>query len=307
MRNMNRGTGEVRGALFFRSVIAATAAASLLSITLPSFAAEPAAKAKPAPSAATNADAPDAAVPDDATKPAKPALPKLPPPPGAKKLSPAFDVWIDPKEGVVICDGEVCLREGYLEMFSCTKNTKEHEAIVSANTQAYLVHAALLSLGAKAGHPAIFVPKYQPAEGTEVEVEVHWRDAQGKEQKARAQDWIQDMKTDKAMKYPFVFGGSRFWKDPDTGKEYYQAEGGDFICVSNFGTAMLDLPVESSQSNDSLEFKAFTERIPPVGTPVRLIFRPKLEKKDKKAEGEVPKEIGASGEAKAEGVKENAK
>ena len=74
------------------------------------------------------------------------------------------------------------------------------------------------------------------------------------------------------MTYPWVFAGSRFWTDEETGKQYYQAEGGDFICVSNFGTAALDIPVESSQSNDALEFEAFTERIPPLGTPVRLVL-----------------------------------
>lgn len=39
---------------------------------------------------------------------------------------------------------------------------------------------------------------------------------------------------------------------------------------------MLDIPVESSQSNEELVFEAFTERIPPLGAPVRLIFKPKL-------------------------------
>ena len=70
------------------------------------------------------------------------------------------------------------------------------------------------------------------------------------------------------------FAGSYFWKDEETGKEYYQAEGGDFICVSNFSTAMLDIPVESSQSDAELMFEAFTERIPPRGTPVRLTLKP---------------------------------
>src|SRR5207237_5670886 len=76
--------------------------------------------------------------------------------------------------------------------------------------------------------------------------------------------------------YPFVFAGSGFWVNPDTGKQHYQAEGGDFVCVSNFGTAMLDIPVKSSQSNEELEFQAFTEKIPPLGAPVRLVFKPKL-------------------------------
>ena len=107
---------------------------------------------------------------------------------------------------------------------------------------------------------------------------VVWKDEQGKRQTARAQDWIRDSQTDEAMKHPWVFAGSGFWNDEETGKEYYQAEGGDFICVSNFATAMLDLPIESSQLNDTLMYHAFTERIPPRGTIVTLILTPKPER-----------------------------
>lgn len=225
----------------------------------------------------------------DDLKPVK--LPKLPEPEGATRLSPKFDVWLDAKRGAVVVDGQVSLRRGMLEMFACIRNTKEHESVVTADTQAFLVHAGLLRLGAEPGHPAQFVPEFKPPAGTEIDVTVEWRDAAGKPQTAKAQDWIRDLKTGKAMTYPFVFAGSRFWTDEETGKQYYQAEGGDFICVSNFGTASLDIPVESSQSNDALEFEAFTERVPPLGTPVRLVLKPVL----KKAEG---------GEQKAEGQKE---
>jgi hypothetical protein len=193
----------------------------------------------------------------------------------------------------VIVDGQICLRQGMLEMFACTRNTKEHEAIVSADTKAYLVHTGLLALGAQAGHPVQFQPTYKPPTGTEIDVLVRWKDDEGKMQTARAQDWIKDIKTKKAMTFPFVFGGSSFWTDPENGKQHYQAEGGDFVCVSNFGTAMLDIPVKSSQSNEELEFEAFTEKIPPLSTPVRLVFKPKLkEKAAEKGKGEVPKVEG---------------
>jgi hypothetical protein len=218
-----------------------------------------------------------------AEEPAATPPPKLPAPEGATRLAPNFDVWLDAKRGAVLVDGQVSLRRGMLEMFACIRNTKEHEAVVSANTQAFLVHAALLRLGAEAGHPAQFVPEFKPPAGTEIEISVEWLDPQGKLQTARAQDWIRDMKTGKAMTYPWVFAGSRFWTDEETGKQYYQAEGGDFICVSNFGTAAIDIPVESSQSNESLEFEAFTERIPPLGTPVRLVLKPVPKGKETKA------------------------
>lgn len=229
----------------------------------------------------------------------KVSLPKLPEPAGATRLSPKYDVWLDAKRGAVLVDGQVSLRRGMLEMFACIRNTKEHESVVTADTQAFLVHAGLLRLGAEPGHPAQFVPEFKPPAGTEIDVTVEWRDENGKDHTARAQDWIRDIKTGKAMAYPFVFAGSRFWTDEETGKQYYQAEGGDFICVSNFGTAALDIPVESSQSNDALEFEAFTERIPPLGTPVRLVLKPL----PKTAEG---RERGPEGQLKTNEL-ENAK
>lgn len=237
----------------------------------------------------------DAASTDNS--PGKPApAPKLPAPKGAKRLSRDYDVWVDPKQKVVIVDGQVSLREGMLEMFACTRNTKEHESVVSANTKAFLVHAALLSLGAETGRPAQFVPKYRPPTGTEIDVLVQWVDEQGKEHTAKAQDWIKDINAEKAMAHPFVFAGSSFWTDEETGKKFYQAEGGDFICVSNFGTAMLDIPVQSSQSNTELAFEAFTERIPPLGAPVRLILKPKVKEAESREQGGRSEKEGKQGE-----------
>jgi hypothetical protein len=97
---------------------------------------------------------------------------------------------------------------------------------------------------------------------------------------------VRDIKTKKEMNHPWVFAGSSFWVDPSTNERSYQAEDGDFICVSNFASAMLDLPVESSQANDALDFEAFTEHIPPQRTKVTLYLKPKVTAKtDSKAGG----------------------
>ncbi|MFV2069023.1 MAG: YdjY domain-containing protein, partial [Pirellulales bacterium] len=167
-------------------------------------------------------------------------------------------------------------REGPLEMFACTRGTKEHESVVSIRVKAYMVHAALLAIGAEPGHPAQFTPAYRPASGTPVKITVEWIDTAGKQHRTGAQQWIRNARTGKAMSQGWVFAGSGFWTDEQTGKKYYQAEGGDFICVSNFPSAMLDLPIESSQANDALLFEAFTKQIPPLGTPVRLVLTPTL-------------------------------
>ena len=83
------------------------------------------------------------------------------------------------------------------------------------------------------------------------------------------------------MEHPWVFAGSGFWKDPETGEEFYMAEAGDLICVSNFSTATLDIPAKSSQVNEGLLFEANPDVVPPLGTPVRLVLKPKLEEKEK--------------------------
>jgi hypothetical protein len=101
---------------------------------------------------------------------------------------------------------------------------------------------------------------------------MRWKDDKGVVSQRPAQEWIRDNRTGKPMEEQWVFAGSAFWTDPSDGKEYYQADGGDLVCLSNFPTAMLDLPIESSQSNEALLFDAFEGRVPPKGTAVEMIF-----------------------------------
>jgi hypothetical protein len=85
------------------------------------------------------------------------------------------------------------------------------------------------------------------------------------------------MKSRKPLAIDWVFGGSLFFPDPEDAKKpkLYAANGGDLICVSNFETAMLDLPVPSTQLDGDLQYEAFTERIPPLGTKVTVILAPR--------------------------------
>jgi hypothetical protein len=225
--------------------------------------------------------------PEPAVEP--PAEPRKADPAGLTRIAKDYDVWIDVERKLVVVDGKVCLRRGPLEMFACPRGTKEHEAIVSVNSPAQFVHAGLLAVGALKGKPVSFRPEYSPASGTVIDVWVLWKDKDGMNHKVRAQQWIKNAVTEKEMEYNWVFGGSGFWTDEETGERHYHADGGDFICVSNFSTAMMDLPVESSQANSELLFTAFTERIPPMGTEVRLVLVPRIERKPASSgEGSAP-------------------
>lgn len=192
--------------------------------------------------------------------------------PELRRLSPTEEVWIDRERREVVVGGRVALDDGLLEFFACPAGTKEHESVVAVDSSARLVHAALLAVGLEPGKPVSFDPEYRPATGPRIRVTMRWTDADGAVQEADARGWIRNTRTGKALETDWVFAGSAFWTDPADGREYYQADGGDLLCVSNFPTATLDLPIESSQSNEALLFEVFKERVPKRETPVEMIL-----------------------------------
>jgi hypothetical protein len=217
------------------------------------------------------ADGPDQGGAADG-QPAAPQKPAADRHPELRRLSPTDEIWIDLAKKEVVVGGKVALREGILEVFACPELSKEHEAVVATKCPARLVHAGLLAIGLETGAPARFVPEYVPPTGSKVKVRVRWKDDDGKMQERPAQEWVRNTDTGEALAVDWVFVGSGFWRDPADGTEHYEADAGDMICLSNFPSAMLDIPVESSDANEDLLFEAFEERVPQHGTPVELIL-----------------------------------
>ena len=191
--------------------------------------------------------------------------------PELTRLSPKQTVWVDAQSRQLIVGGAVALADGPIEFFACPRKTKEHESVVAVDATANLVHTGLLAIGLRAGNPASFYPEFKPATGDSVAIAVRWQDETG-DHEVPAQRWVKNSQTGQELNYTWIFAGSSFWKNPETNIEYYQADGGDLVCVSNFPTATLDLPITSSQANDSLLFEVFTGRVPKRGTPVELVF-----------------------------------
>ncbi len=172
-------------------------------------------------------------------------------------------------------DGKVVQNHALLEMFACPLDSgKEHESVVAVFSNSQLIHAGLLAVGAKPGHPAKFDPEFQAATGTRIRIEVQWKDENGKLQTIAARRWVRSIRDKKELDMDWVFGGSMIYKDGESGREYYLAEGGELVCVSNFATATLDLPTPSPDAAANQMFEANTDLIPPLGTPVRLILTP---------------------------------
>lgn len=205
-------------------------------------------------------------------------------PASAKKVEVGKNVFleVDGDRRQVRVNAQVCLRKGQLEQLLTRKRTKEHEAVLAADVDARLIHSALIMARAEQGKPVQFLPKFQPPTGTTIKVTLEYSDPQTKKLvRVPAQQWIRNFKTQKPLQMDWVFAGSILMPDPldKTKQPFYAANDGDLICLSNFDTAMLDLPVNSSRENADLLFEADTDRIPPVETPVQVILEPVLKLK----------------------------
>src|SRR5205807_3887545 len=130
----------------------------------------------------------------------------------------------------VLVAAVVCLREGPLEQLLCRKNTKEHEAVLSADVDARDIHTALVAARAEPGSPVRFEPTYRPARGTTIKVSVQYEE-KGKQVTVPARSWVKNLKTGKELDTDWVFAGSRLVENPlDKDKpKYYLANDGDVI------------------------------------------------------------------------------
>lgn len=108
-------------------------------------------------------------------------------------LNPQKTVFLDIPGKRVLLKARVCLTEGLLEMLLCPHQTKEHESILSTESQAFTVHTGLLALGCKEGKAARYdseTEEYTPASGQIIDVFLHWVDTDGKLRRERAQNWV---------------------------------------------------------------------------------------------------------------------
>lgn len=135
------------------------------------------------------------------------------------------------------------------------------------------------------------IPKRSELQYDQITKELIWFGQMSEKQKTTLMTWSKDEDYQRALKKLFersqvkemqakwVFAGSGFFKDEETGQEHYLAEGGEVICVANFPQAMLDLATRSSAQEAELLYEAATDRIPPLGTEVTVELIPNVAKK----------------------------
>jgi len=188
-------------------------------------------------------------------------------------------ITLDWQARTVTVQAEVVRREGLLELVLCGMETKEHESLMHTEARPSDIHAALLALGLAPGVAARWIQfedepgRAIPPRGAPLTVNVSWTDGDGALQTVEVGQWLRQVEG-AATPVPneWIFVGS----DVMPNGAYWADGTGDIICVSNFPSALIDVPFESTHLSDvGLLFAANTDAVPPVGTPVTVVIAPK--------------------------------
>lgn len=169
-------------------------------------------------------------------------------------------------------EARVVLREGVLELFACTVQTREHESIVVVKARPLRIFEALGLIGLTPGAPIRFdetSESFWPAYGDPVSIAVRY--ARGGEPVTEdISAWMVETAGGKTMAPRYwVFAGSRRFSEERFGADLE----GTVICVVDFDTALLALPQSYSSSNEELWLAAKTDAIPPRGTDCTLLIQ----------------------------------
>jgi hypothetical protein len=239
----------------------------------PKHAADPAAAQKPAAPVAAPVSAP---VAQPAAQPAAPVAQVEPVEDEFHKLLAGMGVRFFAAEKKLEVNGWVNMQKGLVEVFACAPQGKTHEAVVVLDCIPSGLHAGLLALDLEPGTPVEFgtADEYKPPTGDLVEIEIHWRDAQGVEQVAHAEDWVWDEKHKAPMqRAPWIFAGS--FLQPVSGTSESVTFAADYVksLATTYHDASSILENPEADGIDDTVYFSNDKAVPAVGTPITAVFR----------------------------------
>lgn len=172
--------------------------------------------------------------------------------------------------------GWVNMQSGLVEVFACAPQGKTHESVVVLDCVPSGLHAGLLALGLEHGTPVEFGTgdEYHAPTGDGVDIELHWKDTNGVERTARAEDWVWDHKREAAMQHgAWIFAGS--FLQPVSGADAEVTYAADYIksLATTYHDASSILENPQVDGVDDTVYFANEQTVPAVGTPLRAIFR----------------------------------
>lgn len=213
--------------------------------------------------------------PDQKIEPVQPIIEKL----DDSRLK-VGDVILDRKSREIRFPASVNMDEGLLEYLIVHENGKVHEALLVTKTSPTHVNLAFTLLRYPPSRELYALPnetggqsdKYPEVPddvkaAARIAIDVEWIDG-GKTRRMSINEWVQHaVKTTAMPAGPWVYGGSEFFDG-----KYSPEMSGDIVAIFLTGSAIVNYPGEDNR--DDTVWISYPKRVPAVGTPVTVIFRP---------------------------------
>ena len=171
----------------------------------------------------------------------------------------------------------------YLEVLACSRDTREHEAVVVTDAKPSQVHAALLAIGLEPGKPGSYSwqgerVQANPPTGPRVRVEVIVGDGQG----VPLTDWAVNVRSGETLTaalreagHAMLFAGS-VSIERERGASYLGDGAGTLVGLSTFGTETVacEALFNPDSAVEEPVWIANSALVPKAGTPVRVRIWP---------------------------------
>lgn len=215
------------------------------------------------------------------TAPSATGEPEVSPSSSSGVIALAPGIRVNRATATIELDAVVCIDAGWLEQIACSPGTRDHESLVTVAARPRDVHAALLLLGLEPGAPGSWtfendVLALVPPRGPKLSVEVRWTSADGVARREPIGRWAREARSGAELEATWRFAGSV--TEParnGRGDHYVADQSGSIIGLVTFGDEVIAFPevLPDQEGVAPLEYEAWSERLPPIGTPVTLVVK----------------------------------
>lgn len=189
-------------------------------------------------------------------------------------------IHVNREAGYIDLDAAVASRDvEWLELLACSPRTLEYESLLTVAAKPSHIHLALLILGLEPGRPQSWQWNegnftVRPPQGPRVAIFAVIRGEDGQEQEVPINQWIVNQATGQPLaENIWLFTGSKV--ENNQGQAVYLADlSGAVITLVNFGDDLLARSTQMTNRNDQQAWNAAADKVPPVGTPIKLRLRP---------------------------------